>query len=55
MNMIAVAKFQGKLTILMFLTKFARKGYFPSKMEKKNTTIEFDIFELVEVPNFNLN
>ena len=53
--MTGVAKFQLKLTILMFLTKFARKGYFLSKMEKKNTTIEFDIFELDEVLNFNLN
>ena len=30
-------------------------GYFQSKWEKVNTTIELCIFELVQVPNFNWN
>ena len=29
-------KFQLKLTVLIFLTKFAQKGYFPSKTEKSH-------------------
>ena len=40
-------KFQNKLTILAFWTKFAQKEYFWSKAEKVNTTIRFCIFELV--------
>ena len=40
-------KFQLKLTILIFCTKFIQKGYFRSKTEKVNITIEFSIFELV--------
>ena len=40
-------KFQLKLTILIFWTKFAKKGYFQSKAEKLNIPIEFCIFELV--------
>ena len=40
-------KFQLKLTILIFWTKFAQNGYFRSKTEKVNTTIEFCIFDLV--------
>ena len=48
-------KFQLKLTILIFWTKFLEKGYFRSKTEKVNTTIEFCIFELVWVPNFSLS
>ena len=35
-----------KLTILIFWTKFAQKGYFQSKTEKVNFTIEFCEFEL---------
>ena len=31
------------------------KGYFQSKTENVNTTIEFCIFKLVWVPNFSLN
>ena len=38
-------KFHLKLGILIFGTKFAQKGYFWSKTEKVNTTIEFYIFE----------
>ena len=48
-------KFQLKLTSLIFWTKFLPKGYFQSKTNKMNTTIEFCIFELVLVPNFRLN
>ena len=48
------AKFQLELTILCFWTKFAQKGYLQSKIDKMNTIIEFCIFELVELPNFNL-
>ena len=48
-------KFQLKLTILIFWTKFAQKGYFRFKTERVNTTIEFCIFELNQVPNFSLN
>ena len=48
-------KFHLKLTILIFWTKFGQKGYFRSKTEKVNITIEFCIFELVQVPNFSLN
>ena len=40
-------KFQLKVTILMFWTKFAQKGYFHSKTKKMNITIEFCMFELV--------
>ena len=39
-------KFQRKLTIFMFWTKFAQKGYSQSKTENVNTTIEFCIFVL---------
>ena len=44
-----------KLIILIFWTKFAQNGCFWSKTEKVNSAIEFCIFELVSVPNFNLN
>ena len=47
-------KFHVKLKILIFWIKFALKEYFRSKMEKVNITIAFCIFELVWVPNFNL-
>ena len=40
-------KFQNKLTILIFWTKFARKGYSHSKTEKVNITSKFCIFKLV--------
>ena len=46
-------KFHLKLKILIFLTKFAQKGYFWSKTEKVNTTIKFCIFNLNEGPNFS--
>ena len=42
-------KFQLKQAILIFRTKFDQKGYFWSKLEKLNTTIEFCIFKLVLV------
>ena len=42
-----------KLTILIFGPNF-HKSKFRSKTEKINTTIEFCIFELVQVPNFSL-
>ena len=48
-------KFQLKLTILIFWTKFAQKGFFRSKTEKLNTTTEFCIFELIQIPCFGLN
>ena len=47
-------KFQLKLTILIFWTKFAHKKCFWSKREKVNSPIEFCIFELVLVRNFSL-
>ena len=40
-------KFQLKLIILFFLIKFSQKGYFWSKTEKVNITIEFCIVKLV--------
>ena len=48
-------KFQFKLTIVIFLARFAQKGCFPSKAKKVKITIEFYIFELVYVPNSSLN
>ena len=54
MKMIVDAKFQVKLATLIWWTKFTQKGYFRSENEKVNTTIEFCIFELVSVLNFNL-
>ena len=39
-------KFQLKLIILIFGTKFPQKGYFWSETEKLNITIELNIFEL---------
>ena len=39
-------KFQVKLTVLIFWNKFALKGYFQSKTEEVNITIEFCIFGL---------
>ena len=46
MTMIVGTKFQ-QLIILIFWTKFSQKGYFQSKTNKMNITIEFYIFELV--------
>ena len=48
-------KFQLKLTILTFWTKFLQNGCFRSKTEKVNNAIEFFIFELVQVTHFSLN
>ena len=47
MTKIAGTKFQLKLTILTFWTNIVQKGYFQSKTENVNITIEFRIFELV--------
>ena len=47
-------KFQLKVRILIFWTKFAQKEYFHSKIKKNNSIIEFCIFELVSVPNFSI-
>ena len=43
------------LTILNFWTKLTQKEYFRSKKEKKKMkiTIEFYIFQFVQVPNFS--
>ena len=48
-------KFQLKLTILIFSTKIAQKGYFQLKTEKGYTTIKFCIIKLVRVPSLTLN
>ena len=40
-------KFQLKLIISIYWTKFAQKGCFQPKTENMNTTIEFCIFELL--------
>ena len=48
-------KFQLKLTILIFWTKFAQKGIPGKKTEKVNITIEYRLFKLVLVPNFSSN
>ena len=40
-------RFQLKLIILDFWTKFPEKGYFQSKADTMNATIDFFIFELV--------
>ena len=42
-------------TILIFLTTFALKGYFRSKIEKKSISIEFSIFEFLNTSCFFLN
>ena len=44
------AKFQPKLTILSFWTKFTQKGHFQLKIEKLNITLQFCILELTQVP-----
>ena len=44
-------KFHIERTILIFWAKFVLKRYFRSKIEKVNTTIEFSIFTLMQVPN----
>ena len=49
-------KFQLKLTILIFWDQICLKnGEFQSETKKVNITIEFCVFELVEIPNFSLN
>ena len=41
------AEFKLEQTILILWAKFTQKGYFGSKTEKMNTTIESFIFKLV--------
>ena len=48
-------KFQLKQTVLIFETKFTCKGYFRCKISKVNIIIEFNIFEIVYIPNFTSN
>ena len=48
-------KFQLKLTILFFWTKFYQKGYLLSKTEEVNTTIELCIIKIVKVLTISLN
>ena len=47
-------KFQLEIKISIFQSNFPRKGYFHSKTEKVNITIEFCIFKLVSIWNFSL-
>ena len=47
-------KFQFYIAILTFWNKFTQKGYFKSKTEKVNITIEFCIFKLVQIWSFSL-
>ena len=54
-RIILCTKFELELTILIFWIKFDQKGYFRSKIEKMNTTLELSIFELIWVTNFSLN
>ena len=42
-------------TIFIFWNKFTQKGYFRSKGESVDMTIEFWIFELVQIQKFSLN
>ena len=44
-----------KLTIAIFLDEICPKRYFRSKTENMNVIITFRLFNLVLVPNFNLN
>ena len=48
-------KFHFKLVILIFGNKLSQKEYFGRKEKKVNITIEFCIFELVQVSNFTLS
>ena len=47
-------KFQFEKTILVFWTKFALKGLYPSETEQMNMTTKFSIFVLVQMPSFVL-
>ena len=47
MTRIVGTEFQRKMTLLIFWSKFAQKGYFCSKTEKANITIKFCILELI--------
>ena len=47
-ELVQVTKFQNKLIILIFWTKFTQKWYLRSKSEKVNITTEFCIFKLEE-------
>ena len=53
--LLSIFEFQLKLTILIFWIEFDWKGCFQSKAEKVNTTIEFCMFELVQLINFSLS
>ena len=55
MSMIIGSKFLLQEIILIFWSKFRKKGFFLSQAEKINITTEFLIFELVKVPDFTLN
>ena len=48
-------EFHCKQTILSFWAKFTQKGYFQSKIEKINITIEFSLLKLLQVLNCVLN
>ena len=48
-------KLHFKQTILKSCTKSTQKGYFRSKTKKVNITVEFFVFELIQVPIFTLN
>ena len=50
-----VTKFHLKLASFIFWAKFALQRCFWYKIEKRNYAIEFQIFKLVEIPNFSLN
>ena len=52
---ILATKFNLKLTILTFWTKFAEKEHFWSIKKKVNTATELCIIELVKVSSFTLN
>ena len=47
-------KFHLKLTILIFWTKLAQKVYFRSKTKNVKSIIEFCIFKLLYVCNFDI-
>ena len=48
-------KFQLIVIVLIFWTRFAQKGCFHYKTKKLNTTVDFCIYKLVQVPNLSLN
>ena len=46
-------RFQLEVKILIFRNNFPQKGYFHSKTEKVNITIDFCIFKLVSISNIS--